>query len=291
MLTPARHFSLIRRMDPSDPAAPYLPTVERARSEGLELPPGEPAAQQRLAILLVYAALLRRRTWFEDTVIPWDRMAQFERGAPPAPTDFAPRSHARIEQEISMDTCPSCTATPGRMKCRVCKGAGSLTGMKLRCSCDEGYVPCPICHGERLSQRVRLRYYNDEPVWFREAYVPTPFSHVPSLFSFESKFEKTIDIDAVPPECLRCHDLGDRVAGATAYRGGERRQKPDFKGHDFSDTIDKALAGLAALSVGVAVPLYELRAYAWPVLWLHYEEGLDLAIFTGRDGLLQTFGG
>jgi hypothetical protein len=278
-------------MDLSDPAAPFLPTLERARSEGVELPSGQPDLQERLAVLVVYATLLRRRSWTEDAVLPRERIDQFPRGAPAVPADFSPRNHAVIEREVSVDTCTACVNNPGKMTCRVCKGTGVLSGMRLRCSCDDGVVPCPVCGGERVSQRVRIRYFNDEPVWFREAYVPTTIGHVPALFSFESTFERTIDVDATPPECLRCHDLSDRVAGATAYRGGERRQKPDFKGHDFSDTIDKALAGLAALSAGVAVPLYDVRAYAWPILRLHFGADGDYALFVGRDGLVQAFNG
>lgn len=277
-------------MDNSGTVSTYVPTLERARREGVELPPGDPIQEQRVAALFVYAALLRRRTWHEDAVVSWEKMAQIPRGEPPAPKDFVARSHVWIEKEISVDTCTSCAATPGRMKCRVCKGAGVLSGFKTRCSCDEGYVPCPVCRGERLSQRLRLRYSTDEPVYFREAYVPSSLAHVPSLFSFESAFERAADLEAIPPECLRCHDLNDRVTGATAYRGGERRQKPDFMGFDFVDTIDKALAALAAISVGVAVPFYDVRAYAWPILWLRYEGDSDIAIYTGRDGFLRAFG-
>jgi hypothetical protein len=114
-------------------------------------------------------------------------------------------------------------------------------------------------------------------------------THATALFSFESAFERTIGLDVMPPEGLRCHDLSDRVSG-TAYRGGNKKQKPEFRGHDFSDTIDKALAGLAQLTAGAAVPLYDIRAYAWPILWLRYGSTDDIAVFTNREGSLQAFG-
>ena len=40
----------------------------------------------------------------------------------------------------------------------------------------------------------------------------------------------------------------------------------------------------------MAVPLYDLKAYAWPILWLRYGSDHDVAIFTGRDWGLRAFG-
>jgi hypothetical protein len=111
------------------------------------------------------------------------------------------------------------------------------------------------------------------------------------MFSLESTLEKTIESTKDLPECLRCHDLSDRAVGGTAYRGGERRKKPDFHGYDFADTIEKALAGLTALGGGSAVALYDIRAYAWPLIWLRYADAPDIAIFAGRDGELHAFSG
>lgn len=276
-------------MDPSDPASPFIPTLERARREGVELPDEEPLSQQRLTALVVYATLLRRRTWAEDVEMPWERMSQFPRVAPPAPTDFTPRSHGFIEREISVDNCTACAATPGKMKCRVCKGTGVLGQIRFHCSCEGGFVPCPVCRGEAMSQRVRVRYFNDEPLQLRDAYLPSHLTSVPSLFSFESTFERTINLDIAPPEPLRVNDLANRVGDATAYRGGERRQRPDFRGHDFGDTIEKAIGGLGAVSAGSAVPYYVLNAFAWPIVWLHYLEK-DIALFVGRLGLIVAFG-
>jgi hypothetical protein len=277
-------------MDPSDSALPYLPTLDRARREGLPLPEGEPSEQQRVVVLIVHASVVRRRSWAEDAVLQHELMVSLPREAPPAPTGFVPGSHVQLEKELSIENCSACTATPGRRICRVCKGRGVLALGDLKCSCDNGYVACSVCGGEQRSRRVRVRYFNDEPLWFREAYVPTTIAHARALFSFESTFEQTIGLDAEPPQCLRCHDLSDRVSG-TAYRGGEKRQRPEFRGHDFSDTIDKALAGLSALAAGAAVPLYDIRAYAWPILWLRYGEVGDVAVFTDRGGQLQRFGG
>lgn len=276
-------------MDPSDPAQPYLPTLDRARSAGLPLPKSEPSEQQRLVILIVHAALIRRRSWAEDTLLEATVGSKVSREPPPTPKEFTHGSYVQLERELTVEDCPACAETPGLRTCRVCGGTGVLSIRNIKCSCDGGYVACSVCGGEKHSKRVRVRYFSDEPLWFREAYVPTAVTHAPALFSFESSFERSIGLDVMPPECLRCHDLSDRVSG-TAYRGGNKKQKPDFKGHDFSDTIDKALAGLAQLTAGAAVPLYDIRAYAWPILWLRYGSTSDVAVFTDRGGSLQAFG-
>jgi hypothetical protein len=135
-----------------------------------------------------------------------------------------------------------------------------------------------------------MRYYSDEPAWLRELYMPSELVHEPSLFTFESTLERAIGLDQEAPECLRCHDLNDRASGS-AYRGGERQKRPDFRGYDFSDTVDKALAGLSALGAGMPVPLYAIQAFAWPILWLRYLDEGHMAVYAGRDGQLKVFQG
>ena len=281
-------------MDTSDPAALFLPTLDRAREAGLNLPPGEPDSQRRVVALVVIGFLLRREGWDEEMELGGQIFANLQMGDPPIPQTFVQQSFQRLVKVIETHPCRMCNVHPGFSACRVCRGAGQI-GLLMRCSCRGGFVPCKTCLGSRISNQVRIRYSHDRLMALREVYVPSAFTHVPALFSFERSFEKIVDTSALPPECLRCHDLSPRAPAATAYRGGGRETPPDFRGHDFTDTIDKALKSLAALGKGGTVLLYEIRAYAWPVLWLHYgvhdHQAHDIAIFTGRDGSLHAHAG
>ena len=276
-------------MDTSEPAAPFLPTLDRARAAGLDLPPGEPERQHRITALVVLGEVLRRRSWEEEAELGGDIYASLKMGEPPIPHIFVEQSHQRIVQVLDTHPCKICFLQPGFSVCRICHGTGWLPAFWQHCSCARGHVRCTTCQGTLTSHRVRVRYFQDRSMVIREVYVPSMLAHVPALFSFEGAFERLIDPRSDPPEGLRCHDLSPRTQ-ETAYRGGGRQTPPDFHGHDFGDTIDKALASLAALGRGGTVMLYELRAYAWPLLWIHYHAH-DIVIFTGRDGAPQAHTG
>ncbi len=265
----------------TDLAARYLPTLEGALSEGLDVPSSQPVEQQRLALLVVHASVVRRTSWAEEGVRP---VLGLEPGEPPPPEDFEKRHHVRIDTILGELECRDCSATPGFRRCRICGGTGSI-GMHA-CSCEGGQVRCPSCDGTRQTTRVRLRYYTDMPGVLREAYIPSQVGFVPGLFKLESTMESDIGFQSDMPEELRCHDLTGKVAG-TAYRGGERRVRPEFLGHEFGDAIDKAIAGLSAFAAGAV--RYDIRAYAWPFLWLRYP-GRDVAVYRTRGGSLRAFG-
>lgn len=277
-------------IETNDPAAPYLPTLVRAQAEGLALPDCRVAEERRVAALIVHATILRRKTWSEEKELPPSMIASLPDGEPQPPADLEPRTSVRLTSVTPVATCAACAETPGRRRCRICGGTGALALSKKSCSCDEGFVKCPSCDGEVVTNRVRLSYYVDEPAWMREAYLPSELLHEPSLFGLESRLEKTIELESEIAECLRCHDLSDSTQG-TAYRGGSKRKAPDFKGYDFVDAVDKALAGLKALGAGMQVVRYAIRAYAWPILWLRYSGGPNVAVFAGRYGSLVAFSG
>ncbi|MDI1478008.1 hypothetical protein [Polyangium sp. y55x31] len=263
--------------------ASYFPTLETARAQ-LSLPAGEPVSVERLAMLVVHAALIRRTSWAEDVEIA---PATLERGEPALPDDLEVHHHVRLDADLGGGPCTACAAMPGKRPCRVCGGKGML--FLSPCSCANGYIPCPTCGGTTKSNRVRLRYYTDAPAFLTEAYMPTHVTAVPTLFGLESRMEQDIQFQQPLPEELRCHDLTGRVAGS-AYRGGERTIRPDFHGHDFGDTIDKALAGLSAIGAGASVVRHVIRAYAWPFLRLRWAMGEDLAIYVDRIGSTKVFG-
>ncbi|MDC0739932.1 hypothetical protein [Polyangium mundeleinium] len=264
----------------------YFPTLDTARAR-LPLPAGEPVSVERLAMLVVHAALIRRTSWAEDVE---SAPAGLESGEPPPPDDLEVHHHVRIDASLGGGECTACTANPGQRRCRICGGAGTLFNGKTRCSCDEGFIPCPTCGGTAEASRVRLRYYTDTPAFLSEAYMPTHITAVPALFGLESRMEQDVQFQQALPEELRCHDLTGRVTGS-AYRGGEKIVRPDFHGHDFGDAIDKALAGLTAIGAGASVVRHVVRAYAWPFLRLQWGTGLDVAIYVDRIGSLKVFAG
>jgi hypothetical protein len=272
-----------------DPAAAFLPTVERARSAGALLPSEPPVETHRLAALVVLAALLRRETWDEETELADEVIETIQTGVPPIPEGFTGQCDRRIAEVLQTQECSACLATPGFRTCRICQGTGQMYGGRM-CSCANGYVPCPTCLGKVQSKYARIRYYHDRPAFLRETYVPTVITCIPALFSFERAFEELAPSDMDPPECLRCHDLTTRKGG-TAYRGGEREVVPDFYGHLFGDTIEKAVSGLSAAGVGKTAVRSDIRAFAWPLLWLRYDGGRERVLFMKRSGEIHTFEG
>lgn len=283
-----------------DAAGRFVPTIERARKEGVELPDGEPFESERWAALFVLAAVVRRRSW-KDRVYYHPRAAeQLGRGEPAAPSGFADATHMTVGSIQGTLPCPACVMTPGLRKCRVCAGSGTIYALAVRgpvaCSCSKGYVACPTCLGEKTTALVDVRYHQDTVAIMREFWLPSHLPCYAPLFGLERAMEEAAQVELAPPEELRCHDLSGRTAG-TAYRGGEKTVRPSFRGHDFGDTIDRALTALKALGGGYKVVLHDTRAYAWPVLRLRYanprepERPVEVALYCDRDGGLRSFSG
>lgn len=274
----------------SDPAVLFLPTLEKLRAAPLfdvKLPDGEPQQIEKLAMLVVQAALVRRTSWTEEVS---NAPGYLQRGEPPPPVDDQPRHHVRIDERLEGGTCLACTERPGLRRCRVCGGRGRIMNDTWVCSCNAGWVPCANCGGRVQMERVRLRYYSDVPAFLNEAYMPTHIAQNGALFGLETHMEQELNMVSTPPEALRCHDLTGEVTG-TAYRGGNRKIRPNFHGHDFGDAIDLALAGLSAAGAGAKVERYQVRAYAWPFLRLQWSDERDWAIYADRSGSICIFQG
>ncbi len=275
----------------SDSVNAYLPTLQKLRAaaalSGIELPSEEPAESERLAMLVVQAALVRRTSWTEEVT---NAPGYLQRGEPPPPVDDQARHHVRIDERLGGGSCLACLDRPGFRKCRVCGGRGRILGDKMLCSCTTGWITCPTCGGKQQIEHVRLRYYSDIPAFLNEAYMPAHIAQQPSLFHLEKVMEKELTMLVTPPEELRCYDLTGEVVG-TAYRGGSKKLRPLFHGHDFGDAIDQGLAGLAAAGAGAQVARYQVRAYAWPFLRLLWPGFPDLVTYVDRLGTMRLFFG
>lgn len=106
-------------MDTSDPAALFLPSLDRARAAGLDLPPGEPGSQRRIAALVVIGTLLRRESWDEEMELGGQIFASLQMGDPPIPHIFIEQSFQRLEKVIATHPCRMCNVHPGYSACRA----------------------------------------------------------------------------------------------------------------------------------------------------------------------------
>jgi hypothetical protein len=253
---------------------------------------------RRVAGLVVFAAMMRRQRWEDEVELGQAAAARIERGEPPAPLGQEFQSYLRLAEVLGASACTMCPGRPGSARCRVCNGTqlvsvGNGPLQVQRCSCGSGLVTCPKCGGTGQAVRARVHYIRDCPLSMHEIYVPPEMSFAPGLFSFESAFEKVVHT-VTPPECLRCHDLRPRAVSTTAYRGGGRIVLPDFRGHEFAGTIEKAVAALEALSSGGRIVAQTVLAYAWPLLWLRYGDESpekEVVLFASPEGVLQVFTG
>lgn len=283
---------------PEDTKSPFVPTLERARAQGLPIPPGDPVEQDRWAALITLTSLLRRTTWKEETHAAAASVDHLHRGTPPVPQGWESASWVTVEDIRPFGACVPCSGS-GARPCRICQGTGTVKPPRstrlIPCSCKGQPIVCPTCRGEAATSRILLRYYQDEPRHLRELTVPSHLPCYPPLFTLESAMESAIDLQNDPPEELRCHDLTGRAAG-TAYRGGERQVRPTFLGHDFGDTIDRTLASFRGLAGGAHIVRYDVRAYAWPILRVRYPDpkdpgkAIDLALFVSRNGGMHVVG-
>ena len=84
----------------SDSVIPYLPTLEKLRAGalfGIDIPRHEPVESERLALLIVQAALVRRTSWTEEAT---NAPGYLQRGEPPPPVDDQARHHVRIDERL-----------------------------------------------------------------------------------------------------------------------------------------------------------------------------------------------
>ncbi|MBW2522716.1 MAG: hypothetical protein JRI23_01010 [Deltaproteobacteria bacterium] len=241
----------------------FLPTLKRARAEGLLLPPGTPAERRQLSALVVKVRMVRREAWREQVSVGQRALQRMPKQAP--------------RQVLAVDTT---TQAIHRVVC---------------------YIPCSSCstrfHGSRLqvpgcsqcSAFVELDHFRDRRFSMAETYVPREVTSVPAMFSFESALEEMIPVR--PPEVLRCMDLRPRIEGS-AYRSSGQSKQPTFFGYRFGDSIDEAKEAIDRFMLRGPIVAYDIRAWAWPFVWLRWGiEGQweERALFCDGRGKLHSF--
>lgn len=240
-------------------AEAYLPTLEGARAAGLELPGAEPVERHALAALVVRATVMRREQWDEEWAIPTARAEQLPTDDPAPREDLGPADHVTLVERLR------------EMACRDRRPA------------------CTVCAGTGHASIVRVRHHHDRIAVMSEVYIPSYMGQVPGMLTFETALESSIA--ETPPECLRCLDLRPQQA-RSAYRGGGAPREPDFLGHRFGDSVERAAAAVQSFARRGAILRSDVRAWAWPFLWLRYGEIApvpEVVLFVGADAVTHAF--
>ncbi|MEO5730472.1 MAG: hypothetical protein ABI134_21445 [Byssovorax sp.] len=290
--------------DLSVEASSFLPTLERARSEGyvlldpdgdeVALLPGEPVVQRRLAALVVRARVVRREVRDDLTEMSPGRAAGLLGEIPPVPLVFASQSYVvRLQVEGGPGVaCTHCDVQrPGSTACLGCGGSGS-TILGLACSaCSDGFIACVECDGSGATVAVELRHIDDVELALRDVFVPEAFRYIPALFTVPGLLRDLLE-DADPPMAL-AFPLVSRPQ-SSAYRDAVRRElEPEFHGHRFEDAMDTARRSLRAmLKPKTEAVLVDVRSFAWPFLWVELgkgEEKQEAVLVVRPDGRLGGY--
>ncbi len=269
-----------------DTHAPYLPSIERARGEGVtaqrkvfgipwwsvDLLSATPDEVEPLAIVIVEARIQRRVTELKDVQLTARLLDQLATAAPPEPTEFTDARTTYLLERSDISPCVACEGRPGEIVCTACAGTGRVdvtdsegNAVMVACYLCKGhrYITCPTCEGAGHAHWARLMQVEDSAPELRYAYVP---SMVDALDLAVGEL-----FDALPdalPSCLRFDPTPRKHE--SAYRGEVRQMDRGFHGHGFGDALERAMLGIEALRGPGDVVHQELAAYAWPLLWLRY---------------------
>jgi hypothetical protein len=261
-------------------ATPFLPTLDRARSEGyvplgsdgreVALLQGEPLIHRRLAALVVRARVVRREVREDQVEMSLERAAALRRDMPPLPKVFASQSYVvRLRRENGEGrACTSCDLRrAGYTACHLCGGSGALPPERRCPACFNGFIVCAGCDGSRVTLAVDLRRVDDVDLALRDTFVPDAFRYVPGLFNVP-RFLREL-LEPVDPPMALAFPLVSRPQGS-AYRDAVRRE-PEvvFHGHRFEDALETARLGLRAMmKPKTEAVLFDVRSFAWPFLWV-----------------------
>jgi hypothetical protein len=283
---------------------PFLPTLERARSEGyvpldpdrggMALLPGDPIVQRRLAALVVRARIVRREVRDDLLEMSARRAATLMGEIPPLPQVFASQSYTvRLQSESGPgQVCTSCDPRRfGYTACHSCGGSGT-SGLGSACgACRDGYLVCAACEGSMAVIAVEVRRIDDVDLSLRDVFVPEAFRYIPALFEVSGLLRDLLE-DADPPMAL-AFPVVTRPQ-ESAYRDAVRREaEPMFHGHRFEDAMDTARRSLRAmLKPKTEAVLFDVRSFAWPFLWVELgneREKQEAVLVVRPDGRLGGY--
>ena len=144
----------------------------------------------------------------------------------------------------------------------------------------------------KVGVRCLVHHITDELVELHEVYVPRLVDVDPEMGPLHRALEALV-LHETPPEELRCADLQPRSVGG-GYRASPSLKPRDFLGYELGDAVTQAAGVVESMLSHGRVLSADIRAYAWPLLWLRYGELLpmpDVALVVGAHGQLHAIGG
>lgn len=266
----------------TDPLPPLVQRVavtpEELPSLDLDLPGGAPREVHRVVGLLVVASGHFRKTWKEDMDMSIARARAMRRDEP-KPGETRATGEAVLLEMVDA------------RKCMFCMGSGRwATAPRLLGAPPPPPRPddpaCADCDGTGEHVTVKAKMVSDQQTSLHDVFLPTELRLAPGLIALERIVESIVP--TIPDEAFRCHDLR-KVAEVSAYRGTQRQQDPTFFGWSFRDTIDLGAKAVDAFLAGKGRVLSaDIRAYAWPLLWLRYDRAhrthVDVVILRDEQG-------
>ncbi len=130
---------------------------------------------------------------------------------------------------------------------------------------------------------VLLEHVTDKIINFWDVFIPSALNREEDLFGVESAIEELVP--GVPNAIFECQDL--RTEGqVSAYRGQiSGARKPMFHEHDFEDAIELGKAATIQLyqARGRLVSA-DVKAYAWPLLWVRLSDDAESQMVILPDG-------
>jgi len=290
----------------SHDAQAYLPSLERARAEGLvaraklwllpiatDLLKRTPTEQHAVAAVVLRARVERRHVEARNIQMPERDVETLSRAPEPVPKGFATRRHRYLlEREAAPSDCDMCELHRGRVPCSVCGGTGVIHTtnseghqVTTRCpACGGGFVICTTCAGSGMAVRCTVAEVDDHEASLSYTYVPS------MALDLEMALSELLDARQAPPECLR---VGFELKTArSAYRGATKQVAAELMGHDYGAPLESARAAVGGLGLPGEFVGHDIEVYAWPILWLRHA-GIggrhEVALVVDGGGKLRAF--
>jgi hypothetical protein len=247
-------------------------TLDDLPSLGLDLPDGEPREVHKVVGLLVVATALFRSSWPEEIDMSLARSQAMRRDEP------KPGETLATGEAVLVDTVNA-------RRCLLCTGGWVQTDNRFHGDGTRDGYRCNDCDGTGELVTAKVEMVSDQRAVLHDVLLPAALRMAPGMISLERIVESLVP--PIPDEAFRCHDLR-KVAEVSAYRGAQRQQDPTFFGWSFRDTIDLGSKAVSEFLRGKGRLLAsDIRAYAWPLLWLRYERAhLPMAdVVIVRDAL------
>jgi hypothetical protein len=291
---------------PIPAAETFLPSVERARTEGLvaraklwllpiatDLLGRTPTEQHAVAAVVLRARVERRNVEQRVIQLPTDEVLSLPANPKPAPKGFVTERHRYlIERDPGPSDCEVCELKPGQMPCVVCGGTGVIhttdaqgNQVTRSCySCKAGFVTCTTCAGSGTAVHCTVGVVDDHEASLDYTYVPA------MTLDLELAVGALLDAEVQPPDCLK---VGFELKTArSAYRGATKQVEAKHLGHHYGTPLDSARSAVRGLGLPGEFVGHDIQVFAWPILWLRYG-GIggrhDVALVVDPNGKLQAF--